>query len=48
MTPPPQIVADTAGVPGRTRPLCEWPAFPRQVGSGEVNRSSSFTCVAQP
>jgi Tannase and feruloyl esterase len=25
VTPPPQIVADTAGVPGRTRPLCEFP-----------------------
>ena len=44
--PPPQIVADTAGVPGRTRPLCEYPSFPRFNGSGDVNAASSFTCAS--
>lgn len=47
VTPPPQTVADTAGVPGRTRPLCEYPTFPRYNGSGDVNAASSFTCSAQ-
>jgi feruloyl esterase len=32
---------------GRTRPLCEWPAWPRYTGTGDVNTASSFTC-AQP
>ncbi len=30
---------------GRTRPLCEWPTWPRYNGSGDVNSASSFTCV---
>ncbi|WP_248323532.1 MULTISPECIES: tannase/feruloyl esterase family alpha/beta hydrolase [unclassified Caballeronia] len=47
VTPPAQIVADKTGVPGRTRPLCEYPAFPRYNGSGDVNVASSFTCAAQ-
>jgi hypothetical protein len=45
IAPPPQVVADTAGVPGRTRPLCEWPAWPRYRGSGDVNVATSFDCV---
>jgi hypothetical protein len=45
VAPPPQIVADTAGVPGRTRPLCEYPTWPRYNGSGDVNTAASFTCV---
>lgn len=47
VTPPAQTVADTAGVPGRTRPLCEYPTFPRYSGSGDVNAASSFTCATQ-
>lgn len=38
------VVADTAGVPGRTRPLCEYPAWPRYLGSGDVNLAASFEC----
>ena len=30
---------------GRTRPLCEWPGWPRYTGSGDVNSASSFMCV---
>ena len=30
----------------RTRPLCQWPAYPHYV-SGDVNLASSFAC-AQP
>jgi feruloyl esterase len=40
-----QIVADTLGVPGRTRPLCEFPGWPKYKGSGDVNQASSFECA---
>ncbi len=40
-----QTVFDTVGVPGRSRPLCEYPAWPRYTGSGNVNAAASFTCV---
>lgn len=30
---------------GRTRPLCRYPAFPRYIGKGNLNRASSFTCA---
>ena len=46
-TPPNQVVADTARVPGRTRPLCDYPGFPRYKGAGDVNAASSFTCALQ-
>jgi feruloyl esterase len=45
--PASQVVADTAAVPGRTRPLCEYPSWPRYDGSGDVDAASSFACVAQ-
>jgi feruloyl esterase len=31
----------------RTRPLCEWPAWPRYKGSGDVNAAASFDCVSR-
>ena len=40
-----QVVMDTAGVAGRTRPLCDYPKWPRYNGAGDVNLASSFTCV---
>lgn len=43
--PASQVVADTVGVLGRTRPLCEYPAWARYNGSGDVNLASSFSCV---
>lgn len=45
--PPSQIVTDTAGVPGRTRPLCDYPAYPRYKGSGDINAAASFSCSTQ-
>jgi feruloyl esterase len=42
-----QIVGDTVGVPGRTRPLCDFPAWPRYTGSGDVNSAASFTCATE-
>lgn len=41
------VVTDTAGVPGRTRPLCEYPSWPRYSGSGDMNKAESFACVTQ-
>ncbi|ODV43744.1 feruloyl esterase [Cupriavidus sp. UYMMa02A] len=40
-------VTDTVGVPGRTRPLCEYPNWPKYNGSGDVNVAASFTCATQ-
>lgn len=40
-----QVVTDTAGVPGRTRPLCQYPTWPSYNGAGNVNTAASFTCV---
>jgi hypothetical protein len=44
--PTSQVVFDTAGVPGRGRPLCEYPSWPRYSGSGDVNAAASFSCAA--
>ncbi len=39
------VMADTnASTKGRTRPLCEWPAFPKYSGSGDVSVAASYTC----
>ena len=45
ITPPPQIVADSAGVPGRTRPLCNYPGYPKYNGAGDVNSAANFSCT---
>ena len=47
-SPSAQVVTDTVGVPGRTRPLCDYPQWPRYGGSGDVDKASSFVCVATP
>ena len=47
ITPPPQVVGDTAGVPGRTRLLCEYPSWPKYKGLGDVNAATSFSCVSE-
>jgi Tannase and feruloyl esterase len=40
-----QVITDTVGVPGRTRPLCIYPTWAKYLGSGDVNSAASFTCV---
>ena len=45
IAPSGQVTTDTAGVPGRTRPLCDYPKWPQYKGSGDVNVAASFTCV---
>ena len=47
VAPGPQTATDTAKpTQGRTRPLCEYPAYPRYKGSGDPNLASSFSCAA--
>jgi len=45
VAPAGQVTRDTVGVPGRTRPLCDYPKWPRYGGSGDVNAAASFTCT---
>lgn len=46
VSPPLQVMGDTAsGSVTRTRPLCEYPLWPRYNGTGDVNAAASFTCV---
>lgn len=41
-----QIVADVnRATAGRTRPLCEYPSWPRYKGEGDVNAAGSFVCT---
>jgi feruloyl esterase len=47
VAPANQVVADTAGVPGRTRPLCEYPAWAKYSGSGDINSAASYGCAMQ-
>ncbi len=42
-----QVTTDTVGVPGRSRPLCDYPKWPQYKGSGDVNAAASFACVDQ-
>jgi len=45
VAPGPQNVLDSIGVPGRSRPLCEYPRWPKYRGTGDVNSAASFECV---
>ena len=47
LSPANQVTVDTVGVPGRSRPLCDYPKWARYNGTGNVNAASSFTCVSQ-
>ena len=43
-----QVVTDTGPAgQGRQRPLCEYPAWPKYLGSGDVNAASSFACITK-
>lgn len=47
---PPSAITVTDLIPtngGRTRPACEYPAWAKYTGSGDVNAASSFTCVSE-
>jgi feruloyl esterase len=46
VAPTAQTIRDAnAASNSRTRPLCDYPAWPRYNGAGDVNAASSFTCV---
>ncbi|XHS78011.1 tannase/feruloyl esterase family alpha/beta hydrolase [Burkholderiaceae bacterium UC74_6] len=47
VAPRQQVTTDTVGVPGRKRPLCEYPLWPKYKGSGDVNAAESFVCANQ-
>jgi feruloyl esterase len=46
IAPANQIMTDTAVNAGRTRPLCEYPTWPKYIG-GDPNSASSFICFAE-
>lgn len=47
LAPDLQIVVDTnEATQGRTRPLCEYPAYPRYLGTGDPNSAANFRCEA--
>ena len=46
-TAPDRIVATARAAtpwPGRTRPLCAWPAQARYTGAGSIEQASNFVC----
>ena len=45
IAPTNQITVDSIGVPGRSRPMCEYPTWPRYNGTGDVKLAANFTCV---
>ena len=45
VAPANQVTVDTVGVPGRSRPLCDFPKWAQYNGSGDINSAASFTCV---
>lgn len=47
VAPKDQITTDTVGIPGRTRPLCDYPQWQRYRGAGDPNQASSFTCAPE-
>ena len=43
-----QVATDTAkATAGRTRPLCEYPSWPKYRGTGDVNAAASFACATE-
>ena len=36
----------SAATRGRTRPMCEYPTWPRYNGTGDLNSAASYTCAA--
>jgi hypothetical protein len=48
VAPRDQVTVDVnAATKGRSRPLCEFPAWPKYKGSGDLNSAQSFSCVTQ-
>jgi len=48
LAPGTPVVADSvAGTYGRTRPLCQYPAWPKYRGSGSLDAAVNYSCVAE-
>ena len=45
VAPANQVTVDTVGVPGRSRPLCDYHKWALYNGTGDVYAAASFTCV---
>jgi hypothetical protein len=45
-TAPDSVVATGNAFPGRSRPLCAWPAHARYKGQGSTEDAANFACVA--
>lgn len=45
IAPENQVTMDTVGTPGRSRPLCDYPAWPRYVDGGDPDTAASFECA---
>ncbi|MBS0452201.1 MAG: tannase/feruloyl esterase family alpha/beta hydrolase [Proteobacteria bacterium] len=43
----PVAVDAVAGTYGRTRPLCQYPAWPKYRGSGSMDAAANYSCVAE-
>jgi feruloyl esterase len=41
------VVTGTYAVPGRTRPLCEYPLWPKYKGHGDINQAANFVCTGE-
>lgn len=39
------IITDIYAHPGRTRPLCEYPSWPKYNGTGDLESAGSFSCA---
>jgi feruloyl esterase len=39
------VSSDDVGVPGRTRPMCTYPGWPKYGGTGDINSATSFSCT---
>jgi feruloyl esterase len=48
LAPATGVVMDTvAGTFGRTRPLCQWPAWPKFAGTGSLDAAVNYSCVQE-
>lgn len=48
VTPLDQVTVDNnTATRGRSRPLCEYPTFPKYKGSGDPNNAASYGCATR-
>lgn len=42
---PAQVIATGRSLPGVSRPLCPWPAYPHYEGGGDINDAENYSCM---